>query len=134
MGSLFSPAHLIVIIFLLIILFGRGRMSEFMEDLAKGIKNFKKGLEEENALEENQKPTKKKPVPQKKLPIKKTSEKAKVLARKENLKKKNAQKLNGSLKEKKENLETTVEKNSIQKTRKKNEKKPIKIKLPSKDL
>ncbi|KAA6205844.1 MAG: twin-arginine translocase TatA/TatE family subunit [Candidatus Tokpelaia sp.] len=47
MGNLFSPTHLLVILLICLILFGRGKISEFMGDFAKGIKSFKKGLSED---------------------------------------------------------------------------------------
>jgi len=35
---------LLVVAVIVLLLFGRGRISEFMGDFAKGIKSFKKGL------------------------------------------------------------------------------------------
>jgi len=46
MGSM-SLWHWIIVGLIIILLFGRGRISEMMGDLAKGIKSFKKGLAEE---------------------------------------------------------------------------------------
>jgi sec-independent protein translocase protein TatA len=46
MGSL-SIWHWVVVGFLAMILFGRGRLSDVMADFAKGIKAFKKGMEDE---------------------------------------------------------------------------------------
>lgn len=43
MGSL-SIWHWIVVALLVVLLFGRGRISDVMGDVAKGIKSFKKGL------------------------------------------------------------------------------------------
>ena len=43
MGS-FSIWHWIIVIFLILVLFGRGKVSELMGDVAKGIKSFKKGM------------------------------------------------------------------------------------------
>lgn len=43
MGS-FSIWHWIVVGVLVLLLFGRGRISEMMGDVAKGIKAFRKGL------------------------------------------------------------------------------------------
>ncbi|MCC6921119.1 MAG: twin-arginine translocase TatA/TatE family subunit [Alphaproteobacteria bacterium] len=43
MGS-FSIWHLIVIVVLVVLLFGRGKVSELMGDVAKGIKNFRQGM------------------------------------------------------------------------------------------
>ncbi|RCL03304.1 MAG: sec-independent protein translocase protein TatA [Candidatus Tokpelaia sp. JSC161] len=45
--NLFSPQHFFPILLLLLLLFGRGRISEFMGELAQGIKSFKRGLEED---------------------------------------------------------------------------------------
>jgi len=38
---------LLVVAVIVLLLFGRGRISEFMGDFAKGIKSFKKGLADE---------------------------------------------------------------------------------------
>ncbi len=43
MGT-FSIWHLIVIVVLVVLLFGRGKVSELMGDVAKGIKNFRQGM------------------------------------------------------------------------------------------
>ncbi|MFO1236486.1 MAG: twin-arginine translocase TatA/TatE family subunit [Alphaproteobacteria bacterium] len=43
MGA-FSIWHLIVIVVLVMVLFGRGKISELMGDVAKGIKNFRQGM------------------------------------------------------------------------------------------
>ncbi|WP_039759912.1 twin-arginine translocase TatA/TatE family subunit [Bartonella queenslandensis] len=47
MGNIFSPTHLIVILLLIFVLFGRGKISELMGDVAKGIKAFKRNMKEE---------------------------------------------------------------------------------------
>ena len=39
---------IIIIAILIVILFGKGKISSIMGDLAKGIKSFKKGLSDEN--------------------------------------------------------------------------------------
>ncbi|HEY7644109.1 MAG TPA: twin-arginine translocase TatA/TatE family subunit [Hyphomicrobiales bacterium] len=36
--------HWLIVIMVIVLLFGRGRISEMMGDVAKGIKSFKKGL------------------------------------------------------------------------------------------
>ena len=46
MGS-FSLWHWIVVILVVVLLFGRGKISELMGDFAKGIKSFKKGMSED---------------------------------------------------------------------------------------
>ncbi len=47
MGS-FSIAHLLILALVVLVLFGRGRISEMMGDFGKGIKSFKAGINEEN--------------------------------------------------------------------------------------
>ena len=42
-----GPMQLIVIALLILLLFGRGKISELMGDFGKGIKSFKKGLGED---------------------------------------------------------------------------------------
>lgn len=42
-----SFGHMIVVIILGLLLFGRGRVSDLMGDIGKGIKSFRKGLSEE---------------------------------------------------------------------------------------
>ena len=44
---------IIVIAILVVILFGKGKISSIMGDLAKGIKSFKKGLSDESSGNEN---------------------------------------------------------------------------------
>ena len=46
MGGLSLP-HLIILALVVLILFGRGRISEMMGDFGKGIKSFKRGMDEE---------------------------------------------------------------------------------------
>ncbi|MDE2465650.1 MAG: twin-arginine translocase TatA/TatE family subunit [Alphaproteobacteria bacterium] len=46
MGS-FSIWHLLVLALVVFILFGRGRVSDLMGDVAKGIKNFREGLKDD---------------------------------------------------------------------------------------
>lgn len=46
MGSM-SLWHWIIVALIVLILFGRGRISEVMGDFGKGISSFKKGLSEE---------------------------------------------------------------------------------------
>jgi len=42
---------IIIIAILIVILFGKGKISSIMGDLAKGIKSFKKGMSDENTSE-----------------------------------------------------------------------------------
>jgi len=46
MGSL-SIWHWIIVIGVVLLLFGRGKISELMGDVAQGIKAFKKGMSED---------------------------------------------------------------------------------------
>jgi sec-independent protein translocase protein TatA len=48
MGS-FSIWHWAIVILIVVLLFGRGKISDLMGDVAKGIKSFKKGLTEEDS-------------------------------------------------------------------------------------
>ena len=47
MGSL-SIWHWIVVIAVVLLLFGRGKISELMGDVAQGIKAFKKGMQDDD--------------------------------------------------------------------------------------
>lgn len=42
-----GPWQLAIIAIVILVLFGRGRISEMMGDFGKGIKSFKKGMNEE---------------------------------------------------------------------------------------
>lgn len=46
MGGLSLP-HLLILALVVLVLFGRGRISEMMGDFGKGIKSFKAGMHEE---------------------------------------------------------------------------------------
>ena len=50
MGS-FSIWHWLIVLVVVLLLFGRGKIPELMGDVAKGIKSFKKGLKEEDGTE-----------------------------------------------------------------------------------
>jgi sec-independent protein translocase protein TatA len=54
MGSL-SIWHWIVVIAVVLLLFGRGKISDLMGDVAQGIKAFKKGMQDDDKTAE--KPT-----------------------------------------------------------------------------
>ena len=47
MGN-FGWSGIIIVAILIVILFGKGKISSIMGDLAKGIKSFKKGMSDEN--------------------------------------------------------------------------------------
>ena len=48
MGS-FSLWHWLVVIILVLLLFGRGRISDMMGDIGKGLKSFKQGMADDVA-------------------------------------------------------------------------------------
>lgn len=41
--------QILVVVLLLVVLFGRGKISSLMGDFAKGIKSFKRGMAEDDA-------------------------------------------------------------------------------------
>jgi sec-independent protein translocase protein TatA len=43
----FSVWHWIMVIIVVLLLFGRGKVSELMADVAKGVKSFRKGLSDD---------------------------------------------------------------------------------------
>ena len=45
---------IIIIAILVVILFGKGKISSIMGDLAKGIKSFKKGLSSDDNISKNE--------------------------------------------------------------------------------
>ena len=47
MGS-FSVWHWLIVLVVVLLLFGRGKIPELMGDMAKGIKSFKKGMSDED--------------------------------------------------------------------------------------
>ena len=47
MGS-FSIWHWIIVLVVVLLLFGRGKIPELMGDVAKGIKSFKKGMSDDD--------------------------------------------------------------------------------------
>ena len=51
MGS-FSIWHWMVVLLVVLLLFGSGKVSNLMGDFAKGIKSFKKGLSEDEKAED----------------------------------------------------------------------------------
>jgi sec-independent protein translocase protein TatA len=51
MGSL-SIWHWIIVIAVVLLLFGRGKISELMGDVAQGIKAFKKGMSDDDKTAE----------------------------------------------------------------------------------
>jgi sec-independent protein translocase protein TatA len=47
MGT-FSIWHIMIVILLVVLLFGRGKISDLMGDIAKGIRSFKKGMSDDD--------------------------------------------------------------------------------------
>ena len=45
-----SAQHFLLLIIVALLLFGRGKISELMGDVAKGIKSFKKGMSEDEEI------------------------------------------------------------------------------------
>ena len=43
-----SWSHILIVLVLFVLLFGRGKISELMGDVAQGIKSFKKGMSEDD--------------------------------------------------------------------------------------
>ncbi|MSP43504.1 MAG: twin-arginine translocase TatA/TatE family subunit [Alphaproteobacteria bacterium] len=44
-----SMWHILIVALLVVLLFGRGKISDLMGDVAKGIKSFRKGLADEES-------------------------------------------------------------------------------------
>lgn len=57
MGSL-SIWHWILVIAVVLLLFGRGKISDLMGDVAQGIKAFKKGMQDDDKPAEKPEPAK----------------------------------------------------------------------------
>ena len=57
MGSL-SIWHWILVIAVVLLLFGRGKISDLMGDVAGGIKAFKKGMKEDDGASDKPEPVK----------------------------------------------------------------------------
>ncbi|MCX6339676.1 MAG: twin-arginine translocase TatA/TatE family subunit [Candidatus Aureabacteria bacterium] len=55
--------ELIVILFIILLLFGAKRLPEMMKSLGKGVKEFKKGMEEGEGKKESTPDEKKPPTP-----------------------------------------------------------------------
>lgn len=46
-----SATHILLLLLVVVLLFGRGKISELMGDVAKGIRSFKKGMAEDDTAE-----------------------------------------------------------------------------------
>jgi sec-independent protein translocase protein TatA len=51
MGS-FSIWHWLIVLVIVLLVFGRGKIPELMGDMAKGIKSFKKGIADDEVAED----------------------------------------------------------------------------------
>ena len=51
-----SVWHILIVILVIVLLFGTSRLPRTMEDLAKGLKAFKKGLKDEDKPPPQEKP------------------------------------------------------------------------------
>lgn len=58
-----GPVHLLVLAVVAILLLGGGRFSAMMGDVAKGVKNFKKGMSEDDEAKQARIETKPAPEP-----------------------------------------------------------------------
>lgn len=52
MGS-FSIWHWLIVLAVVLLLFGRGKIPELMGDVAKGIKNFKNGMADDKSADDS---------------------------------------------------------------------------------
>lgn len=48
--------QILIVVLLMVLLFGRGKISDLMGDMAKGIKSFKQGLSDDDVEVEENKP------------------------------------------------------------------------------
>jgi sec-independent protein translocase protein TatA len=47
-----SPLQILIVVILVVLLFGRGKISALMGDVAKGIQSFKKGMKDGDDAEQ----------------------------------------------------------------------------------
>jgi sec-independent protein translocase protein TatA len=72
-----SWSHILIVLVIFVLLFGRGKISELMGDLAQGIKSFKKGIaEDDTATVPEEEPRAIEHKPAKPKPAKRTAAKA----------------------------------------------------------
>jgi sec-independent protein translocase protein TatA len=43
-----STSHLVIVLLIVLVLFGAGKIPQIMRDLAKGVKAFKEGMKDED--------------------------------------------------------------------------------------
>ena len=58
MGT-FSLWHWIIVLIIVLLLFGKGKIPSLMSDMAKGIKSFKKGMSDEEIKTDTEEDSKK---------------------------------------------------------------------------
>ncbi len=58
----FSIWHWLIVGLVVLLLFGKGRFSDMMGDVAKGLKSFKKGMSEDEEAEERRRLTAERPI------------------------------------------------------------------------
>ena len=46
--------HIAIVVVIVVLLFGRGKISSLMGDVAKGIKSFKKGMSDDSSTNNDQ--------------------------------------------------------------------------------
>ncbi len=56
-GATWSLPQLLIVLLLVVLLFGKGKVSDLMGDVAKGIKAFKKGMSEDDSQPAPPQPT-----------------------------------------------------------------------------
>ncbi len=55
--GLFRPMHLLLILFIVLLIFGPGKLPEIGEGLGKSIRSFKKAFSEKDELKDEQNPS-----------------------------------------------------------------------------
>jgi sec-independent protein translocase protein TatA len=66
----FSAQHILLLLVIVLLLFGRNKISELMGDVAKGIKSFKKGMADDEDVA--------KPIPPRTIDNETTSDRTKT--------------------------------------------------------
>jgi sec-independent protein translocase protein TatA len=65
----FSLWHWLIVGLVVLLLFGKGRFSDMMGDVAKGLKSFKKGMSEDEEAEERRRLTAERSVDARPTPV-----------------------------------------------------------------
>jgi sec-independent protein translocase protein TatA len=64
----FSIWHWLIVGLVVLLLFGKGRFSDMMGDVAKGLKSFKKGMSDDEEAEERRRLTAERPIEARPVP------------------------------------------------------------------